>query len=176
MGPSLAGSRCWFWLLTIDYPESSVHWCSKYKSKAWRRLWLLRRGLFWLFFWSYQALGHVASFQLALKAGNLFRSIESSYLPLVYSLGRIQSWWIVNIQGKRPNTILICPGTENLFLFCSQYNLQRPWSLQDFFGRNPWISARLLAQLYCGVAYIKAIAGYPIYAKIKLQIEFCLVF
>ena len=145
-------------------------------SKAWGRPWLWYQRLFWLFLQSYWAPGRITPFWLVLKARDPSKSIELFYLSLGHSPGQIQLRWIVGIWGEWPNLVLICFGTKSLFLFCLRYHLQRLWSLQSSFRGNPWISARSLARLCCGVVYVKAIMGWPIHAKMKLQMEFCLVF
>ena len=117
-----------------------------------------------------------ALFWLALKAKDLPGNIESSYLPLRQSPSQIQSRWVVGIQVERPNPLLICLGTESLFLFYSRYHLQRLWNCWGSSRENLWIPAKSLIQLCCGVVYFGVIAGWPIYTETKLQIEFCSIF
>ena len=158
-----------------DYPGSSIDWCCKYKNKAGGRPWLWHQRFFQLSLQSYRVLGRIASFRLVLKTKDPPGSIESLYLPLGHSLGQIQSGWIVGIWGERPNAILIYPCPESLFSFCSRYHLQRPWSFQGSSRGNSWIPAKSSTRLRRGVVYVGALAGWPIYAETKLQMEFCLV-
>ena len=174
LDPSLAGLGYWLWLLTAYNPKGNVDRSRKHKSGAGERPWPLRRRFFGLAPQSYWVLGRIAPFWPLLRDKSLLGSIKSLYLPLGHTQNQIQSEWIVDILGERPNPVPICLDTGSCVLFFSRCYQQKPWSPRGSSRRNPWIRPRSLAQLRYDVVCVEAIAGWPTHAKTKLQMEFCL--
>ena len=176
MGLSLAGPDYWFWSRMVDYPIGGVDWSYKQKSGAEKRPWPRRWRLFRLVLRSYRISGRVVLFWPSLRARDLLGSIKSSYLPWRHTQNRIQSGWIADILGERPNPVLIRSDTESRILPSSRCYQWKPCSSRGSSRENPWIRTGLLAQLHYNVVCVGAIAGWPTDVKTKLQMEFCLAF